>query len=280
MPNSSASAKPRRFGRLARAAGSRLIPVVLTMLTGACGGAPAPAAPIGASESRPAEPGGIWPRRESDLERGREALRAGRAREAAARFDRAIERGEDRAAALHDRAVANLAMARHSSALADADAAVQAGGGQRSLLLRSAIQVRLGMHGLAEPTLRQLADDGSDDAARLLIVVCAETGRPDESATIARRVVAAGADDCATLNDAAVALDIAGQDAQARDLYDRAIGADAECIEAWRNLAMLELRLQRHDAAERSLETYLRLAPLDTIDRAVMQGRLDTLRAR
>jgi len=76
-----------------------------------------------------------------------------------------------------------------------------------------------------------------------------------------------------------VVLERQGDVAGAIDAYQRAVGGDAELLAAWRNLAMLYLREGRDAEAERALERYLRLAPMGTIDRALMQGRLDRLRA-
>ena len=240
----------------------------------ACGGGARTAPPAAAVPSEPTP----TPAPTAQA-RGYAALAAGDMAEALAWFDRAISEGDDSPALRHDRAVVLHAVGRNAEALREAALVAAATSAAGDLLLLAGLQARLGYAELGVPTLRLLLDDPAvgDDAAAMLAIALLDGGALDEAAAMLG--AAHPTDDPRTWNQRGVVLERQGDVAGAIDAYQRALGGDAELLAAWRNLAMLYLRDGRDAEAERALERYLRLAPMGTIDRALMQGRLDRLRA-
>lgn len=217
-----------------------------------------------------------------DIAQGRRALHLGRYREASAWFDRALEADPRAVDALVGRSISNLAQARHNAALDDAVLAAELASDDAGALHLAHVQVRVGLADAALPELRRLADADGRDAAigHLLMIALTEAGESAEAARTATRFGLERSVDAGVLNDVGVTFERAGRLEDARDAYDRALGADPDHAPAWRNLGMLAVRLDDPDDAIRALERYLAICPDDAIDRTVVQGRIDALRAR
>ncbi len=251
----------------------------LALLT-ACGGANPPASALQTTATTPAATTPAREARRQPVNRGLAALERSRFREAISWFDEALDGDPNNADALTNRAVAHLAVSEPNRALEDATAAAALSNAPHVALNLANIQIRVGLFDLAEPALRTLvADPTVGQSARLLLgIVLVETGRLDDASEVLGSLQSQQPESADVLNALGVAYERIGQLEQAVGFYDRAIGADPEHLAAWRNLGMAHARRGDDTNAERALERYLLTAPFDSIDRGVVQGRLDRLR--
>ncbi len=248
----------------------------LSLAALACGGRQA-AVPDASANIEEVTPTEEEPRaHRSAMSRGIEAAAAGRFRAAAGWFDEAIARGEDAAEAFTNRAVAYAAQGRWGLAISDAEVAIEEGGGEHARTVLLGIQVRAGLVDAAVSV--PISEPTATDLLVLRAIALSAQGEQSAAQEVLHTVPNAQLD-AAALNTLGIVSERLGDFDAATDFYNRAIGADTEAYEPWRNLGMLLTRQGEDDAAAaRALERYLVLAPREAMDRGVIEGRVATLR--
>ena len=251
------------------------IVALLFALVAACGGHQS--APVTAPALTPStsEDGQVVPDR-SAIDRGIEAAHSGRLRAAAGWFDEAIARGESALAARQNRAVVRAAQGRYNDAIDDAVAAVELGGGDAALRVLAGIQLRAGYVDATLTTLGQIEESNAVGTV-LRALALGMTGDVELAQRTLQDVLSTDALGPVELNNLGILSEQLGEIDAARDLYNRAIAADPDACQPWRNLGMLLMRAGDTTGAAGALRRYLELAPRSVSDRGVIEGRVDRL---
>jgi putative PEP-CTERM system TPR-repeat lipoprotein len=109
------------------------------------------------------------------------------------------------------------------------------------------------------------ADPGSAAPRQLLVRMLIDAGRAEEAESVGRELVTLRPDLAAGHNALGIAVAAQGRVAEAAESFRRAVRADAQSVEALRNLARAEVLLRQLSRATSTVDQLLRVVPEDEV---------------